>query len=120
MEEKHVLGKKGETIAKDYLLEKSYSIVEKNWRYLKAEIDLIAQKDDVIVFVEVKTRSSANYGDPESFVSDKQQKMIINAAHQYIIKNDIESEARFDIISIVISNKKEDIKHIEGAFYPTL
>ena len=120
MEEKHVLGKKGETIAKDYLLEKSYSIVEKNWRYLKAEIDLIAQKDDVIVFVEVKTRSSANYGDPESFVSDKQQKMIINAAHQYIMKNDIESEARFDIISIVISNKKKDIKHIEGAFYPTL
>ena len=120
MEEKHVLGKRGETIAKDYLLEKSYSIVEKNWRYLKAEIDLIAQKDDVIVFVEVKTRSSANYGDPESFVSDKQQKMIINAAHQYIMKNDIESEARFDIISIVISNKKEDIKHIEGAFYPTL
>ena len=102
------------------MLEKSYSIVEKNWRYLKAEIDLIAQKDDVIVFVEVKTRSSANYGDPESFVSDKQQKMIINAAHQYIMKNDIESEARFDIISIVISNKKEDIKHIEGAFYPTL
>ena len=74
MEEKHILGKKGETIAKEYLLEKSYSIVEKNWRYVKAEIDLIAQKEDVIVFVEVKTRSSNNYGDPESFVSDRATK----------------------------------------------
>ena len=120
MEEKHALGKKGETIAKDYLLEKGYSIVEKNWRYLKAEIDLIVQKDNFIVFVEVKTRSSNNYGDPESFVSDRQQKMIINAASEYIMKNDIESEARFDIISIIINNKAEDIKHIEDAFYPTL
>ena len=120
MEEKHILGKKGEIIAKDYLLKKSYSILEKNWRYLKAEIDLIVQKDDFIIFVEVKTRSSNNYGAPESFVSDKQQKMIINAANEYIMKNDIEREARFDIISIIISNKSEDIKHIEGAFYPTL
>ncbi len=120
MEEKHVLGKKGETIAKDYLLEKSYTILEKNWRYLKAEVDLIVQNDDFIVFVEVKTRSSNNYGDPESFVSDKQQKLIINAANHYIIKNNIEREARFDVISIIISNKTECIKHIEDAFSPTL
>ena len=120
MDEKHILGKKGETRAKEYLLENGYAIVEKNWRYLKAEIDLIVQKEGFIVFVEVKTRSSINYGDPERFVSDKQQKMIINAAHEYIMKNDIEYEARFDIISIIISNKTEDIKHIEGAFYPTL
>jgi putative endonuclease len=120
MEEKHILGKKGEIIAKDYLLKKSYSILEKNWRHLKAEIDLIAQKDDFIVFVEVKTRSSHNYGDPESFVSDKQQKRIINAANEYIMKNDIRCEARFDIISIIVSNKTEEIKHIEDAFYPTL
>tara|TARA_B110000483_G_scaffold159284_1_gene189026 strand:+ start:222 stop:584 length:363 start_codon:yes stop_codon:yes gene_type:complete len=120
MEKKHVLGKKGETIAKDFLLEKGYAIVEKNWRYLKAEIDLIAQKDNFIVFVEVKTRSSNNYGGPESLVSDKQQNRIINAANQYIMKNDIESEARFDIISIIISSKKQDIRHIEDAFYPTL
>lgn len=120
MEQKHILGKKGEAIAKDYLLEKNYLILEKNWRYLKAEIDLITQKDGFIVFVEVKTRSANNYGDPESFVSDKQQKMIINAANEYIIKNNIEREARFDIISIIINNKKKDIKHIEGAFYPTL
>ena len=120
MEEKHILGKKGETIAKGYLLEKSYAILEKNWRYLKAEVDLIVQNDDFIVFVEVKTRSSSNYGDPESFVSGKQQKMIINAASEYVIKNNIEREARFDIISIIIINKTEEIRHIEDAFYPTL
>jgi putative endonuclease len=120
MEQKHILGKKGETIAKEYLLEKSYSILEENWRYLKAEIDLIAQKEGFIVFVEVKTRSSNNYGDPESFVSDKQQKMIIHAANEYIMKNDLELEARFDIISIIMSKKSEGIRHIEGAFYPRL
>lgn len=120
MEQKHILGKKGEAIAKAYLMKKSYLIVEKNWKHLKAEIDLIAQKDDFIVFVEVKTRSSFNYGDPESFVSEKQQNMIIGAAHEYIQKNDIQSEARFDVISIIKSKNTEIINHIEGAFYPTL
>ena len=119
MGQKHILGEKGETIAKDYLVEKNYVILEKNWTYLKAEIDLIAQKDDVIIFVEVKTRSSINFGPPESFVSEKQQKRIVLAANEYIQKNDIQSEARFDIISIIIGNKG-GIKHIEDAFYPTV
>lgn len=120
MGQKHILGDKGETIAKDYLIEKNYLILEKNWRYLKAEIDLIAQKEDCIVFVEVKTRSSINFGSPESFVSEKQQKRIILAANEYLQKNDIQREARFDIISITIDKKKGAIKHIEDAFYPTL
>ena len=120
MGQKHILGDKGETIAKDYLIEKNYLILEKNWRHLKAEIDLIAQKEDCIVFVEVKTRSSINFGSPESFVSEKQQKRIILAANEYLQKNDIQSEARFDIISITIDSKKGTIKHIEDAFYPTL
>ena len=119
MEQKHILGDKGERIAKDYLIEKNYLIIEKNWRHLKAEIDLIAQKDNIIVFVEVKTRSSINFGYPESFVSEKQQKRIILAANEYIQKNDIQSEARFDIISIIIGNNG-GIKHIEDAFYPTV
>ena len=119
MGQKHILGEKGETIAKDYLVEKNYVILEKNWKYLKAEIDLIAQKDDVIIFVEVKTRSSINFGYPESFVSEKQQKRIVLAANEYIQKNDIQREARFDIISIIIG-KKSGIKHIEDAFYPTV
>ena len=120
MGQKHILGDKGETFAKDYLIEKNYLILEKNWRYLKAEIDLIAQKEGCIVFVEVKTRSSINFGSPESFVSEKQQKRIILAANEYLQKNDIQREARFDIISITIDKKKGAIKHIEDAFYPTL
>ena len=99
MEEKHILGKKGEKIAEHYLLNNSYTVLEVNWRYLKAEIDIIAIKKEFIVFVEVKTRSSNDYGAPESFVSNNQQKRIINAAHEYITKNNIEQEARFDIMS---------------------
>jgi len=117
MEEKHILGKKGEGIAENYLLNKNYSILEKNWRYQKAEIDLIVKNEEFIVFVEVKTRSSIDYG---SFVSNKQQQMILNAAHEYIIKNDIDQETRFDIISILITGDKKIVEHIETAFYPTL
>ena len=120
MKQKHILGNKGEKIAENYLVEKNYLILEKNWRYLKAEIDLIAQKEGFIIFVEVKTRSSINFGYPESFVSEKQQKRIILAANEYLQKNDIQSEARFDIISITIDKNTDTIKHIEDAFYPTL
>jgi len=120
MEEKHILGKKGEKIAESYLLKNSYNIYEKNWWYLKGEIDIIAQKGDFIVFVEVKTRSTSDYGSPESFVSSKQQKMIINAAQEYIVRNNHDYEARFDIISIILIGNNYEIDHIEDAFYPTL
>lgn len=119
MEEKQFLGKKGEEIAENYLLENSYLILEKNWRYQKAEIDLIVQKGDFIVFVEVKTRSSIDFGNPEDFVSEKQQKRIINAAHEYLIQKDTDHEARFDIIAIVKQGNEYIIEHIDDAFYPT-
>ena len=120
MEEKHILGKKGEKLAADHLLKNNFTILEKNWRFLKAEIDLIVQKGEFIVFVEVKTRTTNEYGEPESFVSNQQQKMIISAAHEYITKNGVELEARFDVISIITGGKQEELDHIEDAFYPTL
>ena len=120
MKENHILGKKGEELAKNYLEKNGFNILEENWRYLKAEIDIIAQKAGFIVFVEVKSRSTIDFGNPESFVSNKQQKLIINAAHEYISRNDIDFEARFDIISIIISGDKNKIEHIEDAFSPTL
>lgn len=111
------LGKNGEEYAVKYLKSAGYKILVRNWRWGKAEIDIIASVDEYIVFVEVKTRSSEDFGAPYEFVSNKQQKMIINAAHEYILKNDIDLEARFDIITL-IKNNKEKMEHIEGAFYP--
>ena len=115
MKSNQELGRKGENQAEKYLKGLGYNIVERNWRWGKAEIDIIAQIDGFIVFVEVKTRSSEDFGSPYEFVSNKQQRMIIHAAHEYIISKDIDLEARFDIIALVKNGK---IEHIEEAFYP--
>ena len=121
MRTKKETGNFGEKEAIKYLIESEYQIIATNWRYLKAEIDIIAKKGDWLIFVEVKTRSTSDFGNPEEFVSNKQQKLIINAAHEFIVGNDRNEEARFDIISIIAPNgKMESIEHIEGAFYPTL
>jgi len=120
MIEKHILGKNGEEQARKYFLDNGYTILEKNWRYIKAEIDLIVQNQEFIVFVEVKTRSTSDFGAPESFVTKSQQKLIINAAHNYIEKNDIDLEARFDILSVVKSENEFKLTHLEDAFSPTL
>jgi putative endonuclease len=97
--------------------------MSRNWRYLKAEIDIICKDPETneLVFVEVKTRSSDEFGQPSEFVTIKQQKMIISAAHQFIVSNEREEEARFDIISIVLlPNGKQELEHIKDAFYATL
>jgi putative endonuclease len=121
MSTKKETGNFGEREAVKYLLDNDYQILATNWRFLKAEIDIIAKKGDWLVFVEVKTRATADFGNPEEFVSTKQQRMIINAAHEFIVSNDRNEEARFDIISIIAPDGKvKSIEHMEGAFYPTL
>ena len=74
----------------------------------------------MLVFVEVKYRSTSYFGEPEIFVSNKQKLNLVRAANRYISKFDIEKEARFDIVSIVMQNQKPNIKHIEDAFSPKL
>lgn len=114
-------GNFGEKKAIAYLLDNDYKILATNWRFLKAEIDIIALHKDFLVFVEVKTRATNDFGNPEDFVTPRQQKLIINAAHEFIIKNDRNEEARFDIIAVIVQNNKVmNIEHIEDAFYPTL
>ncbi len=108
----------GEEQAIAYLKAHNYSILATNWRYKKLEIDIIAQTKDKIVFVEVKTRSSEDFGEPETFVSLKKQRFIISAANQYIIEKDIDFEARFDIISVLVNDNKTTVKHLPEAFYP--
>lgn len=111
-------GKQGEQIAVEFLSDKGYKILERNWRFKRSEVDIIALDGDEIVFVEVKTRHENYLVEPELTVSQKQQRSIINSANEYIITNDIDLDARFDIVSIVLSSQGKNVLHIDGAFYP--
>lgn len=114
------LGKWGEDLALAYLQKEGYQIVERNWRYGKEEIDIIAQKGECLVVVEVKTRHSSQFGDPQDFVTKGQQRHLINAADAYVIENDLDVEVRFDIIAITTDDVPPQLTHIDEAFYPTL
>ena len=120
MAEHNELGQRGEKVAQSFLLEKGYKILHVNWRNRKAEIDIIAMDGDTLVFVEVKTRQSNLYGDPENAVNFKKQRRLIHAANAYVSKYRIENDARFDIVSILIKKSATVINHYPDAFYPTL
>lgn len=116
MAEHNELGKKGEELAIAFLKKNGYKILEKNYRYLKAEVDIIAQKGGVLAVVEVKTRSSNYFGDPQDFVNPKKIKLLLSAIDYYVIKKDLEVEVRFDIIAIIHKNNTTKIEHLEDAF----
>lgn len=120
MAEHNDFGKLGEKLAADYLTQKGYRIVATNWHHGHEEIDIVAYDGDELVVVEVKTRQSRNYGDPEIAVSKSKQRSIIRVAEAYIIENDLNVQTRFDVISIVANQYEQTIEHIEDAFYPTL
>ncbi len=113
------IGKKGEDIAAEYLVEKGYAVLERNWRFKKAEIDIIAKENDgTLVFVEVKTRSYTYFGEPEAFVDDKKKSLMLDAASEYMRRIDYDWAIRFDIIGIVLEKgKKPRISHFEDAFF---
>ena len=112
------LGKQGEEIAAQYLIEKGYEIVERNWRNKHKEIDIIAKDGEELVIVEVKARQTDEYGDPDIAVTKNKQRMLIAAANAYIFKNQLDVETRFDIISIVFKDGEPVIEHVEDAFLP--
>ncbi|MCK5823747.1 MAG: YraN family protein [Bacteroidales bacterium] len=113
------LGKTGEILAKEYLVSKGYLILETNWRTGHLEVDIIAKSsNNIIVFVEVKTRKTKYYGEPHEFVTKKKQENLIEAAEVFVEKNNLDNDLRFDIISIIINNFNKTIDHIEYAFYP--
>lgn len=114
------LGRRGEEIAKDYLENIGYGVIKLNWTYGKAEVDVIAYHKDTLVFVEVKTRTSIDYGEPEDFVNIKKERQLEYAAEAYIEMYGHHGEIRFDIIAIVFENKHlYKINHIEDAFWPS-
>ncbi len=116
----HNFGIEGEKIAKKHLLEKGYEILEQNWRFKKLEVDIIALHKEHIIFVEVKARSTSDFGEPELFVTKKKQGFLVAAAHEYLTSKDIELESRFDIVSVLQLNNTIQVKHLEGAFYPSI
>ncbi|MDX9941201.1 MAG: YraN family protein [Bacteroidales bacterium] len=120
MAESHQTGKQGETIARNHLKQNGYAILESNWQSGHREIDIIAQKDNLLVVIEVKARKTAFFGEPEEFVSRRKQKLLIEAANHYLVKNEIDLEVRFDIISVLFKGENHQLHHIEDAFYPTL
>lgn len=116
MAKHYELGKEGEELAVNHLLEKGYEILEQNWRYLKAEIDIIAQTGTTLAVVEVKTRSTNEFGNPQDFVNPKKIKLLVSATNEYVTQRDLDVEVRFDIIAITKTNSKIEIEHLEDAF----
>ena len=110
------LGQEGEQIASNYLQKKGWGILEMNFRYSRSEIDIIASKENLLIFVEVKARTNTAFGLPEDFVDEKKAENIIKGAEHYIHKTNWNGNIRFDIISIVKKDSIE-IEHIEDAFY---
>ncbi len=117
MAQHNELGKKGEQMAVDFLINKGYDIIERNYRFDKAEVDIIAQKQNTLAIIEVKARSTADFGDPQDFVKPKQIKNLVKAVDEYVTVNDLDVEVRFDIIAIVREGKTFNIEHLKDAFY---
>ncbi|MHA6249522.1 YraN family protein [Pontibacter sp. CAU 1760] len=113
----HLLtGQAGETRAVAHLQQQGYTIICQNYRHRRAEVDIIAQKENLLVFVEVKTRGTDRYGYPEEAVNYRKEAMLLGAAEAYIEKSGWQHEVRFDIISITLS-RPVTVHHIEDAFH---
>ena len=119
MSEHNDLGTLGEEIASRHLEEKSYHLLERNWRCGRLEVDIIVRDNDQLVIVEVKTRTAGFLGSLDELINKKKQKSLIRAANAYIARTGIDMEIRFDIIIVIFGSHREyKVHHIEGAFYP--
>jgi len=117
MAQHNQLGSEGEQIAVNFLIEKGYEIKERNWRFKKAEIDIIVQMENTLIAVEVKTRSTDDFGDPQDFLKPKQKNLLIGAMDEYVVSKDLDVEVRFDVIGIIKNQKETKIEHFEDAFF---
>ncbi len=117
MADHNELGKLGEELAVEFLQKNGYAILETNWTFQKAEIDIIAQIESTLAIVEVKTRSSLDFGLPQDFVKPKKIQLLVKAVNEYVISKDLDIEVRFDIIAIHKEGKSFAIEHLIDAFY---
>lgn len=111
-------GKQSEEEAVQYLVNLGYIILERNYYWQSAEIDIIAQHENMLIIVEVKSRKSTYYGEPHSFVDPHKIRLLAKATNHYIKVHNLDLEVRFDIISIVKNNTEYHLEHIEDAFFP--
>ncbi len=117
MAEHNDLGKEGEKQAADFLAKLGYTILQTNYVYDKAEIDILAKKGTTLAVVEVKTRTTLDFGLPQEFVKPAKIKLMVKAVNEYIIQNDLDLEARFDIVAVHKTGGRWEVTHLEDAFY---
>jgi putative endonuclease len=113
-------GKKGEAIAVEYLRKEGFDVITTNWRHRHLEIDIIAKENNQLVIVEVKSRHSNFFGEPEASVDKKKKQRLARAANAYIYKSHHKGETRFDIISILYTPQGHELTHFRDAFFPGL
>ena len=111
-----ITGSQGEGIASKFLTDLGFKILERNYRYKRAEIDIIAGNSELMIFIEVKTRTNLMFGNPETFVNENQIRNIVEAAEHYLYENDWKGNIRFDIISIYWKPNPQ-ITHFKDAFH---
>jgi putative endonuclease len=114
------LGLFGENLAADHLKNKGYSIVCRNFRFKKNEVDIIALHRGKLIVVEVKTRHTSVVGEPWMAVSRAKQRAIVQVADQFLQSKQMNIETRFDVISIVHNGNTTQLEHIEDAFSPMI
>ncbi|HEX8660069.1 MAG TPA: YraN family protein [Hymenobacter sp.] len=114
----HELGQAGETAAADYFQTQGYEVLARGYRYGRAEVDLVLQHGaELLVFVEVKTRSSSQYGPPETFVSARKKELFRLAATHLQEEMNWTGDIRFDIVALTLLQQGFKIEHFEDAFY---
>lgn len=113
----HDLGIRGEDLACRYLLSKGYIILERNWRFQKAEIDVLAAKDGTLAVIEVKTRSTKDFGDPEEFIGRNKIQLLRKATNAYVNMKRLNLEVRFDYIGIVLERNRHELTHLKDACF---
>lgn len=112
------LGRMGENVAARYLIQQGYNIVARDWRFGHRDIDIVAAKEGVLVFVEVKTRATAIYGQPEEAVDNRKIRSLLAAGSAYVRYFNVESPVRFDVIAVVGEHDPFEVTHIENAINP--
>ena len=117
MAEHNELGKLGEELAVEFLRKEGYRILETNWTFQKAEIDILAQKENTLAVIEVKTRSSLDFGLPQDFVKPKKIQLLVKAVDAFVSERDLDIQVRFDIIAVHKEDKSFVIEHLIDAFY---